>query len=179
MKITTVQELKAVQSMIGTLQYELKMQGHDDKTARRMAVQKVGETYTPPLSVDEMETMIAKARATLHGKKRNAAIREFYSTKTDANNDEVEEGALTYRKMYRQWCNENKHVAADGELAHFTGANPATFAYSRKKLIAEGYVFIKNEHGWNVECPAVERTYTEKEVRAMMEDLLGKFRKNG
>jgi len=180
MEITTVEELKAVQSMMGSLQYEFSKLGNDGRESRRLAAQKIGETYTPPLSAEEMESAIGKARATLHGDKRNAAIRSFYQEKHASENEtEVEERGATYTQLYRQWCDENKHVAADVELAHFTGGTPAAFSFCRKKLINDGYVFEKNGHGWNVTCPVVERTYTEKEVRAMMEDLLGKFGKNG
>lgn len=179
MKIGTIEELKTVQSMLGTLQFEINREVKDLSLARKMAAQKIGETYDPPISAEELESEIGKARATFYSVKRIAAIKNSHLFRQEANKPNADDSSkATYTQLYRQWCNENKHVASDAELAHFTGAVPGAFAYCRKSLISDGYIFEKNHNGWNVTCPViVERTYTEKEVRTMMEDLLNKFGK--
>lgn len=180
----TMQELSVVQSLVSTLQADYFKQGNDPRKSRKMAADQVGATYTPPLSAEELESSIARARSRLFSKKRLDGVEKFRNTikQISANQADGQTSSGTMRKTYKVWCEQNNHVAPDAELSHFTGMNTATFHYARKVLIDEGFVFEKNGNGWNVTAPVkpvkVEKIYTEKQVRDIVEELLGKFGRN-
>ena len=183
MEIKTVEEFRTIQSMIGKLQAEFNAQGNDARESRRLATEKIGDTYNPPISVKELNSAIGKALVKFYGEKRLEKLREVWNTKKDKSSETSlpipEEEGESLVEIYRGWCEQHKHVASDVEIAHFTGRTAPAFQYARKKLIEDGFIFEKNGSGWNITVPVVERVYTEKEVRSMMEELLGKFGKNG
>ncbi len=182
MEIKTVEEFKTIQSMIGKLQAEFNAQGNDARESRRLATEKIGDTYNPPISVKELNSAIGKALVKFYGEKRLEKLREVWSTKKDKQTSSPMPEKEEYESLvdiYRLWCEQHKHVASDAEIAHFTGRTAPAFQYARKQLIEDGFIFEKNGSGWNITIPVVERVYTEKEVRSMMEELLGKFGKNG
>ena len=182
MEIKTVEEFSIIQSMIGKLQAQFQRQGYDAKEARKLATEKIGDTYNPPVSVEELNSATGKALVKFYGEKRLVKLREKWNAKKDKSNqtpipEEEKEESESLVEIYRSWCAQHNHVASDVEIAHFTGRTAPAFMYARKKLIEDGFIFEKNGSGWNITAPVIERVYTEKEVRSMMEELLGKFQK--
>ena len=181
MEILSLEELKAVQSLVGQLQAEFVRNGDGGTVARKKAATRVGATYVPVVTAEELESAIAKARARFYDNKRRANLQKYWDKKLESKKSvQIDpDRNSTYVKMYRQWCIERKYVANDILLAYFTGAAKNTFVYSRKKLESEGFVFTENGRGYDVEVPVQKRTYTEDEVRVMMQKLLDSIRGEG
>jgi hypothetical protein len=156
----------------------------DKSYARRLAAVEVGKTYSPPLTADEFESMLARGLGKFYGEKRNAAIRAAYAEKAKKKIPAVEAKATsTFSDLYRTWCAENNHVAGDVELAHFAGKTPAAAAYARNELAKSGYVFSKNGTGYNVVSVPEKPKYTEAQWReqqakiTQIEKLLSELKK--
>jgi hypothetical protein len=175
-EITTIEELNAIQSLIAKAQQEFVAQGKTHREARYWAAQQVGETYDPPANAKEVERAVGIARAKFYAEERKSGMQRAKDEKRAA----AENAERTPAKhLYRKWCAENKYVTSDTELAFFCGVTVSVFGHCRRDLIEEGFIFTRNGNGWIIEQPPiVERTYTEKEVRTMMDELLSKYGKH-
>jgi hypothetical protein len=131
-------------------------------TAYARATEEVGQEMTPPMTVGELNSWIARER---HAELRQKAQEEPKAAKKKA----APKAEKSVNASYRAWCLENDVVAPDSELAHFNGHTAAAFGAARSNLKKEGFEFERVEAGWRITArpaPKVEaRTYSEEEFR--------------
>ncbi len=159
-----VEDHQAVASLIGSKQSEYEQAGLDRSTARKKAANDVGKLFEPPVTGAEVESKVGQLRAQLKAEKQS------------------DNGDQPMTVIYRMWVEQNDFIIHDKQLAHFTGKTEQCFQYARKVLSEAGYVLENVGTGWNVVSrPKTEKTYSEKEVRAMMsqltEQLMSRFGK--
>jgi hypothetical protein len=182
MELETVEDYTACSSLISKRMNEIKADRKCDKSrARRLAAVEVGRSFNPPLSADEVESMLARALDRFYGEKRNAAIKAHWAQKNEAQSGKGEKVG-SFIGLYREWCSINNHVASDQEIAFFCGKAPQTVSWARGELEKSGFVFSKNGSGFNVAMPEKPK-YTESEWKSQqakinqIEKLLAELKK--
>jgi hypothetical protein len=175
----TKESLKNIQSQVGKRQYEIMRDGFNIKDARDLAADEVGKTFEPPLPGPELQRQIGYWLNKLYKETRDA---NRQANKPPAGNDPIDaDTAYSGTDLYRSWCKVNNHVTTDAELANFTGYSNALFSQARAELKTKGYVFEKNDHGWNIVQPAqpeqpepIKKQLSKQEINFLTE-LLKKF----
>lgn len=156
---------RVIQSLVAERQFELVSTGKwGQAPARQQALEEVGSSLNPPMKARELEYWLGEClRAAYVGEQPKAiAVRKVKPS----------EARLNFFNKYREWCLANSYVASDKELAHWTGKHASSFCRARLALEEVGFRFERqnNRRGWKV-TRRVEpgRTYTEQEVKAMMD----------
>ena len=144
--------MKRLSSRVGKVQMRFQIdEGMGSSEARNLAYAAVAEEF----GIDEDEVRSATGQWGNVCKKQKASMSpRLIPPETPPNNNDdgngVNEGVID---RYREWCMKYNHIAADFQLAFWTGYSRAAFAYARKRLQEdEGFEFERLPHlwGWTV-----------------------------
>jgi hypothetical protein len=144
-------------------------------TAYTRATEEVGQEMTPPMTVSELNSWIARERS---AERRQKAQEEPAPKVVKASKkDTAPKAEKSVTATYRAWCLEHDFIAPDGELAHFNGHTAAAFGAARSNLKREGFEFERIDSGWRITArpaPKAEpKAVTEDDVRATVGNVLG------
>lgn len=158
---------RPISTLVGEVQHEYVTGGLSQHEARKRALAEVGATLEPPMVGAELEYWLG------------AQYQKLYSGQT-APKKTKRSYAKNVLKRYQQWVDEHDTTTNDIEIAHWAGCSPSGLSFARKVLTASGYKFEKvGRKGWKVVArPTTGKTYTEAEVKVMLETLMNKFGKD-
>lgn len=176
---------KRYESTVTRYQRQNDKSARDGKEARLVAVQRLIREEGLSMTVKEFESVLASCRSAYRKRTPDQQLVLNTDGETFAEKRNNYAKDVSNVELYYTWCMTNNDIPADYVLSHFTGYSRQSFHYARKKCTERGIVFSKSESGGYVVTarpqPKVEtkmeKTFTEAEVRQMMEELVQKFGK--
>jgi hypothetical protein len=181
-EINSREELTAHQKLISQQQGIYVRDGMSMSDARKRAAEDIAKAIDSELTGFDVESAIGSANNKFNPPSYNRHPKKQINPVLKP--EKAEKKSLI--SLYKSWCEVNNHVTSDLEIAHFCQVTRAAVGHGRAAMIDAGYKFETNGTGFNIISPPPppppakpEKTYTETEVRSMMEELLKKLGKEG